>query len=120
MLYYSMRAAAVCQCRSSFLAFSIAINQGTGDRQAESTPLLWLRGIPTVLRIGARRRQIRTGDLILSGYVCETGKVNKSLGGLKIIPLFCNIALYANTVGFVQFSIILPVSFFFPARMKIQ
>lgn len=31
----SLEHTAVCQCRSSFLAFSIAINQGTGDRPAE-------------------------------------------------------------------------------------
>ncbi|GJQ74023.1 hypothetical protein Trydic_g18947 [Trypoxylus dichotomus] len=30
-----------------FSHFPSAINQGTGDRLAESTPLLWLRGIPT-------------------------------------------------------------------------
>lgn len=77
----SVESADVCQCRSSFLAFSIAINQGTGDRLAESTPLLWFRGIPTVRAGGVRGGQIRTGDLILSGDVSERrGKLIRVLG----------------------------------------
>lgn len=41
------------------------------------------------------------------GDVCEMGKVNKSLGGLKIIPLFCNIAAQTLFVRFIMEEILL-------------
>lgn len=75
----SLEHAAVYHRRSSFLAFSIAINQETGDRLLSVAMVAWHPDsslfLPSVWDPKRRRSQIRTGDLILSGMSVRWGKL---------------------------------------------